>query len=478
MNVDILIAIMAVQEVVFFAPIAKKLIEEEGLKVAFLTFHEAGDDILEKERLPYFSLHKIKREFKRNGRHVTENVTDVEEKLGANIEHIIFHEMHTSDRHKAELASKAIGYYFIFNEIFRKNKIGCVVQELGGFIAPLTLYYTARENKINHIFIEPAMFRKRVVFTLNGFYADIPGYGKRNVSINEELKHLLNEYITQKTVVIPKKDRHFFQDMTLKRLFSSDNFGRLSRKLYHKYILGLEEEYNWILRYINMHIIKAARRKILSFYYSNPVEGEKYIYYPFHVPLDVQLTARCPEFFDQESLVIKISESLPSGYTLYIKEHPAAIGGHSLSKLKNIVSSHHNIRLIHPGHNSYDIIKKAGCIVTVNSKVGFEAIMQGKPVVVLGKTFYRGKGVTFDVEDMGSLRQTISEALNNYMEDKNIRDNFLAQAYDWSYKGELYENSPENVQNFYASLKAFLLKSGIIDNKGSLLFQAGNPVSL
>ena len=37
------------------------------------------------------------------------------------------------------------------------------------------------------------------------------------------------------------------------------------------------------------------------------------------------------------------------------------------------------------------LLKNSACVVTINSKVGFEAIMQGKPVVVLGKTFYRGR---------------------------------------------------------------------------------------
>lgn len=466
MKIDILFSIMAVQEVVFFVPIARRLKEEMGLNIAFLTLHEAGDDILEQEGITYFSLHKIKRSLKGNTNNKTD-VSDIEKKLGVNVEHLIFHEMHTSGRQRQDLTAKAANYYSILNNIFRENNIGCIIQELGGFVAPLTLYYVSRENNIDHIFIEPAMFRKRVVFTLNHFYADIPHYGDGNVSMSEELKQLISEYMTRKTVVIPKKDRHFFQDMTFKRLFSPDNFRRLTRKLYHKYVLGREEEYNWILRYITMHVVKAFRRKILGFYYTNPVEGEKYIYYPFHVPLDVQLTARCPEFFDQENLVSRIAACVPAGYKLYIKEHPAAIGGHSLPKLKKALQNT-NIRLVHPGHNSYDIIKNAACIITVNSKVGVEAIMQGKPVVVLGKTFYRAKGVTVDVDNISDISNAISAAVDSKADIKKT-EYFLNQAFQWTYKGELYENSPENVNNFYGSLKSFLSKSGTIANGSHML---------
>ena len=462
---DILFAIMAVREVTFFVPVAKKLIKNDGLKIAFLTFHEAGDAVLDKEGITYFSFHKIKRSLKAKQGYGDNQVKDIAALMGTDMEHLIFHEMNVSGRNRQDLISKTLNYYRIYNDILQENNIGCIIQELGGFVAPLTLYYVARKNTVNHVFIEPAMFRKRVVFTLNRLYADITDPDEGDTVMSDELSQLLNEYMTEKTVVIPKKDRHFFQDMTFKRLFSSDNFRRLGRKIYHKYVLGSEEEYNWIMRYINMHIIKAFRRKLLSRHYNHPKEGEKYVYYPFHVPLDVQLTARCPEFFDQEALVEKIAGSLPEGYMLYIKEHPAAIGGHSLSKLKDALSRHGNIKLIHPGQNSYDIIRNAACIITVNSKVGVEAIMQGKPVVVLGKTFYRGKGVTIDVENINEVSKAIAEAIGLRPDMEKSR-HFLNRAFKWSYKGELYENSPENVHDFYASLRSFLVKSKAIPNVG------------
>jgi hypothetical protein len=46
---------------------------------------------------------------------------------------------------------------------------------------------------------------------------------------------------------------------------------------------------------------------------------------------------------------------------------------------------------------------------------------------------------------------------------------FLNRAFKWSYKGELYENSPGNVNDFYASLRSFLLKSRIIANNEHVL---------
>ncbi len=458
---DLLFAIMAVQEVVFFAPVARRLMEEEGLRVAFLTFHEAGDDILDREGIPYFSLHKLKDEVV--GRRVDlPSIEDVEKDLAIHTRRLVVHEMLTTNRRREEyLTFKVRLYYHIMDSIFKDNTIGCVVQELGGFIAPQLLYYVARKYGVNHVFIEPAMFPKRVVFTLNELYADFTGFSQGR-EVTENVRRLVEEYRAKKTVVIPKKDRHFFQDMNVKRLLAFDNFRRLARKLYHKYIIGRREEYNAILWYCTYQLIKFFRRKALTLYYSLPREGERYVYFPFHVPLDVQLTVRCPEFLNQEALVDYIARSIPMGYRLYVKEHPAAIGAHPVLKIRDLVRLG-NVRLIHPSCNSFDLIKNAGCVITINSKVGFEAIMQGRPVIVLGKAFYRGKGVTIDIEDIRDLPQALKKALSQgYKVEEEKRLQFIQQAFEWSYKGELYENSVENLEAFYNSLRDFLLGSGAV----------------
>ena len=154
MNYDILFAIMAVQEVVFFAPIAKRLREEEGVSVAFLTFHEAGDDILEREGIPYFSLHKIKRQIEeKDYSHLT--LSGIEVGLEVKIRDIVVHEMLTANRKdESFLHNKVIQYYAIIDKVFKENNIGCVVQELGGFIAPQLLYHISRYHRY-----QPCLYR-------------------------------------------------------------------------------------------------------------------------------------------------------------------------------------------------------------------------------------------------------------------------------------------------------------------------------
>lgn len=462
MKVDLIIAIMAVQEAEFFAIAAKRL-KSDGVSVAFLNFHEAADDICDREGVKYFSLHKIKRGLPKTAPGDAE-VKDVEQRLGIAMDRVALHEKLTANRSQDYTTRKFVAYHDIIDSIFRDNEIGCVLQELGGFMAPQMLYHVTRARGVNHVFIEPAMFPRRLVYTLNTMYAGIPARFRQAASnaMPVELKSLIEKYTSEKTVVIPKKDRHFFKDMNLSRLLSPDNFKRLSRKLYHKYILGRQEEYDAILWYAVYHVQKMLKRKSLTAYYTQPDYSTRYVYYPFHVPLDVQLTVRCPEYLDQESVVDKIASELPEGHMLYIKEHPAAIGGHDFKRLTELLKNRKNVRLIHPLTNSFDLIKNSACVVTINSKVGFEAIMQSKPVVVLGKAFYRGHGVTVDADGIADVKRAIKTAIESFAPDGNIRTAFLNSAFAWSLEGELYEFSPANVDKYCESLNKYLTEEGLI----------------
>jgi hypothetical protein len=459
MNYDILFAIMDMKEVTFFSSISKRLMEEEKKKVIFLTFHEGGDEILKKEKIPYFSLHKIKNSMDSNKYNIQE-IIDIENKFGLNFRKFIFHDMLRSvNRNETYFIPKVITYHSILDKIFKENNIGCVVQEYSGFIAPQMLYHVSRYYNVDHISIEPAMYSQRVLFVLNNLFSEIKNHKKKSYPPSEELANIIDKYVNAKTVVIPQKDKRFFQDMTFKRLLSKDNFNRLINKFHRRYVIGVGEEYDTVLWYIIYHIAKLFRRKLLSFYYSDQVKSEKYVYFPLHAILDVQLTLRSSEYFNQIALLEYIARSIPYGYRLYIKEHPADIGGTSFSGLRNIIRKY-KVRLIHPRNNSFDLIKGASCILTINSKVGFEAIMQGKPVVVLGKAFYRDKGLTVDVDSLKEIPNAIKTALNNFKENSVKRNFFLRQCFHWSYKGELYDNSPENLDVFYKSLKEFIHKSG------------------
>ncbi|MBI2577532.1 MAG: hypothetical protein HYV77_01670 [Candidatus Wildermuthbacteria bacterium] len=152
------------------------------------------------------------------------------------------------------------------------------------------------------------------------------------------------------------------------------------------------------------------RRYYVRKFYQAPIAGEKYIYFPLHFPDDSQLTVRGLPFITQEFVVEIISRHLPSGYTLYVKEHPASMGYFSVKMLRYLAKLP-NVKIVSPLLNSYDLIENARAVCVINSTVGFEALMFPKPVITFGASFYRDKGVTLDVHDLYELPEIMRKAL-------------------------------------------------------------------
>lgn len=143
----------------------------------------------------------------------------------------------------------------------------------------------------------------------------------------------------------------------------------------------------------------------------SPAPRERVCLYPFHYTYDSQITVRGDAFLDQLAVVDQIARALPYGWRLAVKTHPAAPGDQPLGRLLRVVRGMDNVDLVNPHVHAHTVLRKAGLLVTVNSTMGFEALMFGVPVATLGQSVYRGFGLTTDVTDLNVLPQALAEAI-------------------------------------------------------------------
>jgi capsule polysaccharide export protein KpsC/LpsZ len=178
---------------------------------------------------------------------------------------------------------------------------------------------------------------------------------------------------------------------------------------------------------------------------------------------------RAPDWLDQLKLIKFICDFLPNNYSLLIKEHPAMVGSWSFSEIKKLIDSG-RIYLINPIVNSYDLIQKADAVVTINSKVGMEAIMQKKLVFTVGKSFYSASEFCVYCENTSQLKSKIKFFLKNKYKRPKIADteliNLLCSFWQFSLKGELYVNEKYNINNFTRSLILATLKKRYLSDFG------------
>jgi hypothetical protein len=165
------------------------------------------------------------------------------------------------------------------------------------------------------------------------------------------------------------------------------------------------------------------------------------------------LTVRSPQYLDQLSLVDQLLRLTPAGFDVVVKEHPAMIGACDALRLIEMSRRHPQLKILAPTTNNYEAIKAAGLVVSINSKSGVEALLLGKPVIVLGDAFYSSCALARRVGSYADLKSAIPELLLGYQaptEDALI--DYLSRVWAHSSSGELYVADPGNIREFCDSL--------------------------
>lgn len=472
-------AVIAMREVEFFTRVAQALQSEDPeLDIRFISFFQPGNRLIRERGYccydPYEGL-------RLSPAPDAARIRDLEQRYGiGNLHRLLMHEKLTHGQYDdGKLLAKFDAYLTRLDEILGEISGGSpardvvVFQELGGFIAPLSLYFSAKRHGVTHVFFEPSFFKGRLHYVVNGLGAVHPADTEVLPATREAVRAYLSHARRQRTPVVPVKDRHHFRDMGLMKVFNVANAAKFYRKLGYRW-RGQRQEYEhpWhhALRSLRM-LGNRFRSAGLYTPFDDRVRRTDYIYFPFHVQLDYALTVRSPEYLDQIALVHYLADVLPAGLELLVKEHPASVGGFGYRALRELVRTHSNVRVIHPGASSYDILDKARLVVTINSKVGAETLMLGKQVLALGDAFYSDSPLVGRVARLGEIDATIRSILDKGRDPLPEQvEQFFGQLWAASHTGELYVTDGENVRVFAHSLRELIRQesSSLVHSRASL----------
>ncbi len=134
-----------------------------------------------------------------------------------------------------------------------------------------------------------------------------------------------------------------------------------------------------------LHHLKRKRRE--SFIDSNfitKIEKEtNFVYFPLHLEPERVLLLGAPYYTDQIAVINNIAKSLPVGYKLFVKEHPAQKQeGWRESQFYEQIMNIPNAVMIHPSVSSQEIIKKSSLVISIRGTASLEATIFGKPSIV------------------------------------------------------------------------------------------------
>jgi hypothetical protein len=465
MNKCIVFAPIAEREVHFylaFADFAKKM--QWPFEVQFISFYQSGNKLIEQRGFKVWDIYAWahKDSLFQVARGEIEAHFNIE-----NLHKLILHEKLTFGiLRDEELDLKFYRYLNALNLILKeinksfKTENVFVFQELGGFVAPLSLMYAAKTLQIRHVFFEPAFFKGTMNFIENSFVSSFKSLSDITEPIEPEAVRYLDEVRRTRQLVIPQKDRHHYQDMDLAKLFNCSNFKKLFKKMYLKYVKNEKQEYEHISNHVARNVRQFFNRKKTAGLYSKELPDHPFIYFPFHVRLDVQLTIRNPEYLNQLAFVEFVAQILPKKYKIVIKEHPASIGGFNSAELKRILSTNDNIVLLQPMINTYEILQKSDAVITINSKVGAEALSLGQLVACMGHGFYWNSEVVNKFSSNTELMKWLEDLAHGRLKKNSNEDieKYFSEIYRQSYRFELYNHSEENLKAFFTAIQGYVLE--------------------
>jgi hypothetical protein len=442
---------LAMNQTVFFEAVGAVL-EEAGHRVAYLCFHERSHEYLSTKGRCSFNVFSS----------AAQSQLDLSRYGWKSLNLVLSHEKAAFEVFDSDVLRRKLTRYLAASES-ALDRLGddvssrvVLVQELGGFLSNMASFYCARRRGIDGIFIEPSFFAGRVFFTRNGFAApQVPG--PLSVEASDVVTAYLDDAIARQKVVIPIKDTHHYRG-PIRKLTDLRNMRRLFEKSVDKHLLRKGEEFSHVGGHISRHARMLVNSWIFSRYYQPmPKPGLRYIYYPLHVPADVALTIRSPEFVDQLALIDLLARAVPDTHAVLIKEHPALVGAVDRSRLIDLLRTRDNTRLLDPTIKNYEVLRRADAVVTVNSKSGAEALLLGRPVVVLGDAFYSSCDLVHKVESLGALPGILATVLGSTRgaEPSAVR-RYFQDVWNASWPGELYVTTDANARALAQSLLAYL----------------------
>ena len=117
------------------------------------------------------------------------------------------------------------------------------------------------------------------------------------------------------------------------------------------------------------------------------IPDEKFAYFPLHVDPEASTMVLSPDNTDQIATIRAIAKHLPLDFNLVVKEHFPMLGlrpAGFYAAIKRIPG----VYLVSPFEDNMRLLKSCALTCTITGTVGWEALLLGKPLVLIGEPHY------------------------------------------------------------------------------------------
>lgn len=305
-------------------------------------------------------------------------------------------------------------------------------------MASLLLYTIAKKKRIKtFVLLASRVGSMQLVSDTYGVYTKFPSQQQRMPANIDKARAFLKDFrdnprpyakFESLDVKRPDRSRHF-KFLLPRNLFTSIGW---QMRMWTGYFSSSDRnDFDTIKPWHAVWDALKRKFRILRGYedlYDLPVENEPYAFFPLQLEPEMTTALYAPYFGDQAWVAKLIAKSLPVGYQLYIKEHPAMFGYRPRAFYKELKKIP-NVRLIHPNVRSYPLIERTQLVVTITSTVGWEALMFKKPVITFGDALFNVLPMIKQCRTPEELPHLVKKQLDNFVHDEDALVNFIAGIY-------------------------------------------------
>lgn len=153
---------------------------------------------------------------------------------------------------------------------------------------------------------------------------------------------------------------------------------------------------------------------------SEPDLKKPFVYVALHCQPERSTSPNGGVYAHQGLMVELISQCLPKGWMVYVKEHPSQFKRFQRAERSKTVEQYEdmaglkNVCLAPLSFNSFQLIDRSRAVATISGSVGFEAIVRGRPTLVFGHAWYRWCEGSFYTPDRNSLEKALEVVRAGY----------------------------------------------------------------
>ncbi len=316
---------------------------------------------------------------------------------------------------KRQLINKAVYYEYFFRKFYSDNHIEAVVVWNYFPVTVNVAWRVAKKLKIKTIFFE------------NGPLSNTLMIDSQGVNFQSSLALRKKEFFENQKLP-PKGWKKYLQNYPQKRTEAyKKNRGIMNPLLKFYYALLMRnKKYRRIFPELtDDNIRKSLWKKMFSrIIISKKIKlPKKFVFIPFQYSHDTQVLVNSPFVANMEAFLDSCYSALKevdSCCRIVVKEHPDDFCRKSYKKLRK---KYPDVVWL-AKYDIQELIRKSQAVITINSSVGIAALVEEKPVITLGKSFYNIDGVVYYSPNLPELRKSMKKVLSGVI-NKPLINRFL-----------------------------------------------------